>query len=307
GIYAYHCCLLIVALAALMIGYDGHRPQSRLMAFGLFAGLLAGTMWLELRPVAAFPWPDFLYQYRLGFAWGDLNPGGDAYWTGVTLIGLLDGLVGTVIGFFVGRGMQFAVGYRASGVGTTVGSAVCATLTLCGAFFGWQGAAMLAIVSLPVLLLARLSGRLFPTAVRQLPLAVFLTLLAFVLSWAYLDQSRWMIGVEGFTGSSLLWWQDWLIALSLLALACGVMGMMPSFREEELSAALRAAANCDSNAAPSFSAEDELSGVEQGDRRGGAEQERGAAAGEQEFEGRPPEEARESKGPDTTGPDSMSG
>lgn len=251
GMYVYHCCLLIVSLATLMIGHDGHRPQWRLLTFGLVVGLLAGTMWLELRPVAAFPWPDFLYEYRLGFVWGDRSPGGDAYWTGVTLIGLLDGLIGTVMGFVVGRGLQFAIGYRASHVGATVGSAVCATLTLGGAFFGWQGAVMLAMVCLPVLVLIRLAARLSPTAVRQLPPVIFLTLLAFLLCWARLDQSGWFIGIEGFAGSSLLWWQDWLIAVALLAVACGIVGVLPSFREAELGAALHAATADDMTAVSS--------------------------------------------------------
>ena len=226
GIYAYHACLTIITLATLLIGFDGHLPQKKLTRFGLGVALLLGTMWPELRPVHGLPWPADWHQYRLGFRWGDLRPGGDAYWTGIVLTGWLDGVLGVAIGWLVGRACQLAIGHGSQSE-TSMAGAVGATMMLTGGFLGWQGAAMLGIVCVPILVAARLTAVAAPRRFRAVLLLWFPAQVAFLLLWEWLDQNSLMIGIRGWEWTSLIWWQDWLIALSSLFGVCLLISLLP--------------------------------------------------------------------------------
>lgn len=226
GIYAYHCCLSIVTFAALMIGYDRHRPQWKLVVFGLFVAVVFGTMFPEIRPVAAQKWSAGLQQYRAGFHWGDLRPGGDSFWIGVTLTGLVDGVIGLVVGVLAGRLLQFVFNATESRTVATIGSATCLASVFTGAYLGWQGAAMFAFVSLPLVIAARFALSVRPRWFRALAPILFVWQLMFLLLWAHLDESPFVIGISGWPWTPLNSWQDWTVTALGFAIICLGVGVL---------------------------------------------------------------------------------
>ncbi len=223
GLYLYHCCLLILVLAVSMIGYDGHQPQKRLTVFALAVGLVFGTMWPELRPVPGWlPYPEYFQTLSYGFSWTDtkLNPGA-LYWTGVTVTGFLDGLLGVLAGTLFGRCSVAPLNNSEHNATPTYVAAIKSAFVITGAFLGWQACGMLAVITLPLLTSAWIAiARSAQTnkARRVAPL-FFVLLCAFVLLWQRLDAAPWMIGYDGWKFSPLTWQVDWLATTIGLAIA----------------------------------------------------------------------------------------
>jgi hypothetical protein len=227
GLYLYHCLMLIVVLATCMIGYDQHPPQRKLSWFGIGAALAFGTVWSDLRPVPAYPYPESISQITTGFHWVDplLNPGAE-YWTAIRLVGFIDGVVGVIAGAFIGgllmwqsRALQPIAGLRPQL------DAVRASLLLVGAFLGWQACGM---VGLPVLLIGGVftfmpqAGKDRAVGAPVAPM-FFVALAAFLLFWQELNDASWMIGYNGWAFTSIDWRQDWLLtAAGLVAFAASV-------------------------------------------------------------------------------------
>lgn len=240
GIYLFHCCMLVVLLATVMIGYDGHKPQKKLLAFGLIIGIVCGTMWPELRPIPGAAWPEQWYRLKTGIIWQDLMDPPNRYWTGVTLIGLLDGIAGTIGGLLFGWLIRFAASdnrINDTNDGTltiqandaTSGSLFC-VFAVVGAFLGWQACGMLALLSLPFILGHKLVPKCCPNSWmgRAVGPADFVLTWCFVLAWNWLDSAPWMIGCLGWEGSPLTWWQDWLATTVVFAIACAALRRLPA-------------------------------------------------------------------------------
>lgn len=158
GIYLYHCCLLVVVLAVVMIGYDGHRPQARLAVFGVMVGLLVAVFNSDLRPLPAFAYPDSILAMKAGFWWHAPFSGGNSrIYTGIAAKGGLDGLFGVAAGFVAGWLVSWQMGFaklqlaQARSV-EAIGSAFIIT----GAFLGWQACGMLCLLFLPLSAVCRL-------------------------------------------------------------------------------------------------------------------------------------------------------
>ena len=220
GIYLYHCCLLIVVLGTVMIGYDGHQPQTRLTAFGIIVGVIAGMLWSELRPVPAAPYSEFVQSLQWGFSWNDplINPD-SRYWTGISLTGLCDGLAGIVGGLLAGWLLRWQINSQAEdSAGVTTVAAVSTALLITGAFLGWQACGMLSLTLMPVLALFKAWNRSVADSRRLLLAgpAFPVALLVFILFWQELNDAAWMIGYRGWDFTSLSWWQDWLATFMLM-------------------------------------------------------------------------------------------
>lgn len=227
GLYLYHCLMLIVVLATCMIGYDQHRPQRKLGWFGIGSALIFGTVWPELRPVPAYPYPESISQLATGFHWVDplFNPGAE-YWTSIQLVGFIDGVAGVVAGVFIGgllmwqsRALQPIAGLR------TQLDAMRASLLLVGAFLGWQACGMIGLIALLPLAVFTIMSSVGTASVGRIPMAplLFVVLSAFLLFWQELNDASWMIGYNGWTFTSIEWRQDWLLtAAGLAAIAAAV-------------------------------------------------------------------------------------
>lgn len=227
GIYFFHCCMLVVVLATVMIGYDGHRPQRKLLTFGLVVALVCGMMWPQLRPVPAAMWPQAWGGFQAGFVWQDLMEPPNRYWTGVTLLGLLDGLVGVLLGLLFGSLIRLAATARTAVAADTnfLANALLHVFLLVGAFLGWQASGTLAILTLPLVLGHKLVSRCCPDSWRRQAIgpALFVLSWIFVLSWSWFDSSQFMIGYQGWQVSKLTWWQDWLVTSAVFAVACAAL------------------------------------------------------------------------------------
>ena len=228
GLYLYHCFLTVAVLAVCMIGYDGHRPVGRLRWFGILVGLVCGTMWLELRPVPAYPYLPHLMGFvdlQWGFHWIDplISPGA-VYWTGVTLPGLLDGLAGLAAGAFVGWLILWQMRSNADAAARPSLLAVRDSFMLTGTFLGWQAVGTLAVVVMPLLLVVKVAGE--RTAddgpPRMIAPLFFGLLLAFIPSWQYLHAADWMIGIFGWSFTDWGWRLDWATAFGVLVVVAAV-------------------------------------------------------------------------------------
>lgn len=230
GIFFFHCCLLVVTLATVMIGYDGHKPQRRLTAFAIIVALVCGTMWPDLHPVSAARWPEAVSRLRTGFVWQDMMQPPNRYWTGITLIGLLDTIAGIVGGMIFGGLVSFAASSSVEQERRYhLPSTLQTVFVIVGSFLGWQGSGMLAVLTLPLLLALKLTPKCCPQLALQKiagPL-LFLMLFAFILGWETLDASRWMIGISGWQLTSLVWWQDWLATVLVIAVFATVLHQFP--------------------------------------------------------------------------------
>ena len=227
GLYLFHCGLLVIVLAITMIGYDGHRPVQRLTRFGVLWALILGTIWSQLRPVPAWPYSMPIRQLEWGFVWVDriVNPG-TPYWTGVTLTGFLDGIAGMVAGAAAGWLVRWQMIHsRSSEAIVSWVSAISSALLVIGVFVGWQAVGMLLIILLPVLALVKWGLRYAVVRQRQAALAplFFVCLTAFMLSWRYLNDSPWVPGHNGWSQVSLIWWQEWLATLVIVAVFATVV------------------------------------------------------------------------------------
>ena len=220
GIYLYHCCLLITVLAAVMIGYDGHRPQSKLTTFGLVVGFVAASFSQELRPVPAMPYADFMTRMQWGFWWTDswFNPGA-RIWTGVTAMGICDGLAGVVCGLLAGWLVRWQMSKAVDEVGGASSiAAISSALLIVGGFLGWQACGMLTLIILPLLVVCRFLDRSDSEQRFQRLSApgFFVVLFAFLLLWKRLDEAVWCIGYDGWDFTAISWPIDWAITLVLL-------------------------------------------------------------------------------------------
>ena len=230
GIYLYHCCLLIVVLAVAMIGFDQHPPQKRLTVFALIVGLVCGTMWPELRPVPGwFMYSKTFQSIGAGFEWTDtiLNPGG-RYWTGVTLVGFLDGILGLLGGAVFGRIVTWPLSQpkQTSSLTWPHIAAIHNSFLVTGAFLGWQACGMLAVITLPTLAVIVFAIRQGITRFeeRAIAPAFFAMLLTFLLVWSRLALASWMIGIDGWKFSSLSWQIDCIMTTAAMMLAALVFG-----------------------------------------------------------------------------------
>lgn len=161
GLYVYHCCLLIVVLAVVMIGYDGHSPQRKLTTFGLTVGLVAAFFFNELRPVPAMLYPEFIRAANYGFWWHEpLSGFENRIYTGVSAVGLCDGLAGIVGGALAGRLVCWQMGGSLNGATSdTPMAAISTALLITGTFLGWQACGMLSVIVLPLLAVSKLLDR----------------------------------------------------------------------------------------------------------------------------------------------------
>lgn len=221
GLYLYHCFLTITVLAVCMIGFDRHLPVSRLRQFAVFVGLLCGTMWPELRPVPAWPFPQSLEQMHWGFVWTDplISPGAK-YWTGVTLTGLLDGLAGLAVGAFIGWLVVWQLHGQSESETRTSVLAIRDGFVLAGVFLGWQAVGMLAVVAIPLLFVTAFVDNSLTgdRLMRRAAPCFFGLLLAFIVSWQFLHDAKWMIGIVGWSFSPWNWRVDWLLTFGTLAI-----------------------------------------------------------------------------------------
>lgn len=254
GIYLYHCLLLIVVLATVMIGYDGHVPQKKLTLFGLVVGLVAGMFWYELRPVPAYPWPDSMRQFAWGMEWTDplLNPG-HRYWTGISLVGLLDGVAGAAGGLTAGLIVRWQMrmspfkgdrshfqavsqeggstdpSKRAGDLSFAATAAVSTSFLITGAFLGWQACGALLLFVLPAMAVAKtvstqIQGERF---FRLAALFFFAFLFTFVLCWRQLDDFRWLPGFDGWDALTFGWQIEWMITLAGTLVFASLARFMP--------------------------------------------------------------------------------
>lgn len=229
GIYLYHCCLLITVLAVVMIGYDGHPPQRKLMTFGIVVGLVAGCFSHELRPVSAMPYSSAFHSMRWGFWWTDsvFDPG-TRHWIGVSLAGICDGVAGLVGGLMTGWLVRWqmlnAPEDTASPRGFSIQAISCALL-ITGCFLGWQVCGVLTLMMLPLLAVCRFLDRscLGQRYQRMAAPAFFAVLFGFLLSWKQLDEAVWMIGHAGFQFTPTSWLLDWGATLVLLFVFASVV------------------------------------------------------------------------------------
>ena len=224
GIFLYHCCMLVVLLATVMISYDGHKPQNKLLAFGVVVGLVCGMMWPELRPVPGFTWPVEWNSYRTGFIWQDLMDPPNRYWTGITFIGALDGLAAVVGGLLFGWLVRFAASAKQNAADTNsrISGSLFHVFVVAAVFLGWQASGMLAILCLPLILAHKLVPGCCPGfwLQRAIGPAVFVATWIFVLAWETLDSSSWMIGFNGWDFGGHVWPLDWLTTIVVFAVAC---------------------------------------------------------------------------------------
>ncbi len=215
GLYLYHCCMLVVVLAITMIGYDGHAPQRRLSIFAVTVALVPGAMWPELRPVPGWlTYPNNIESIAIGFQWTDnfLNPGG-RYWTGITLVGFLDGVLGVLGGILFGWITTAPFQRRGSTSEAACSAAIRSAFVVVGAFIGWQACGSLAILALPAITCTSLALTKLElqNRLRISAPAFFVALWIFMLIWNPLNKASWMIGFEGWKFSALPWQADWSI------------------------------------------------------------------------------------------------
>jgi prepilin signal peptidase PulO-like enzyme (type II secretory pathway) len=221
GLYLYHCLLLIVVLATCMIGYDQHAPQRKLSWFGIGAALTFGTVWPEIRPVPACPYPESISQIATGFHWVDplINPGAE-YWTAIRLVGFIDGVVGVIAGVFIGALLMWQSTALKPVAGLrTQQDAVRASFVLVGAFLGWQACGMIGLLMLLpgcVFTIMSGSGKGRTVGAPVAPL-FFVAIAAFLLFWQELNDASWMIGCKGWSFTTIDWRQDWLLTTGGMA------------------------------------------------------------------------------------------
>lgn len=234
-VYLYHCCLLITVLAASMIGYDGHRPQRKLVTFGLMVGVFAGCLSHDLRPVPAMLYSDSVKSMQWGFWWTDsvFEPG-TRNWAGVTLIGICDGLAGVVGGLIAGWLVRWQMLKAADLTEPRAASvlAIDSALLMTGAFLGWQACGMLTLMVLPLLAVCRFLNRFQ----RMSAPGFFVVLLAFLVLWKRLDEAVWVIGHAGWSFTQMSWHFDWGLTLTLLFLFASVVRFCVSEHENALAA-----------------------------------------------------------------------
>lgn len=223
GIYLYHCSLLVLVLATAMIGYDGHPPVRRLTAFAVFAGLIPGIIWPDLRPVPAMPWSENIHKLSWGIEWSvPFLTAGQRHWIGVQLDGVLDGFIGALGGLLFARlsagPLNLIAGSRPD---DNQRAAVRHSIFLTAVFLGWQAAGMIVLLVLLLILPAKLLQRFHcePFLRDRLSPGYFLMLFVFILLWEKLDSAVWMIGYDGWVWSGLTWWQDWLLTIAAMSAA----------------------------------------------------------------------------------------
>ena len=232
AVYLFHCCLLLIVLAAAMIGYDGHRPAAKLRWFGIVTGLTVGTFWMSLRPVPAFPYPPALLEMNWMFV-------PNRHLIGISATGLLDGIAGVCGGIFVGC---LAAWLLKSGTAPAPasGPAIRDGFIFVGTFLGWQAVGMLGVLAFPLLLLLKTTAKLSGRRLLKYASPAFFGLCAvFILTWQDLHVSSWMIGIFGWKFTQLIWWQDWLMTAAglIVTAAVGRYGITVQTEECEPAAA----------------------------------------------------------------------
>ena len=178
GIYLYHCCLLSTLMAIALIRLDRQTAPRRLWLVALGLGLVFPLAWPDLRPVPwLFPRPDWL----------------PSDWRS----GLTEGLAGALAGLIAGG--LLAVASRSSTGRDDRFDAMLPTLSIIGAFLGWQAAVSVAVLAAIGMSLACIAGLLWRRR-RPWPLAVWLTVATFVQLglWRFLsEQPGWPGHIAG--------------------------------------------------------------------------------------------------------------
>ena len=190
--YLFHCLLLYLSTAFVLIASDGHRATRSLLGFGV----IAGVVWLAIEP---------RLHPLLGLSgwWGSLewSHRGAALWCGV-------------LGLTVGAGLGGLLGMttpRDADVPTR--SALVAVLSLCGLYLGWKAAVSTTVLALALHLVLRAAAVAVPWF-RRVPLtaSLFVGLHLQILFWRQLG--------------SILYWpshvQHWRYHAEIIALLIGV-------------------------------------------------------------------------------------
>lgn len=224
GIYLYHCAMLILVLAIAMIGYDGHRPHRGLFRFSILVAIGFGMLWLELRPVRALPWSAWWYQFLWGpdgaDSWRRIGSGD---WCGISLIGLLDGLLGWLGGVLAGRILLLQMNQNLQQVLAIRGhlhppaplAAAATILQVVGAFLGWQACLMLSFIVMPMFAInLLLSNR---EIVHRLgTVAMFVAVTLFTVLWRPLNTAVWFPGIGGYQFFDYALWLNVALTLGVL-------------------------------------------------------------------------------------------
>lgn len=138
GTYAWHLWLMCALIAAAWMIFDGQRPPVRMIGSVLAVGLIAGTVWPELRGS----------EEGVADAWRGAIDGGLGLSAGLVLAGL------SWPAWVHGGNKSFV------GAGLVNG----ALLAVVGVYLGVGGAAVVAAVGMAGYVLSSISGRLWPAA-----------------------------------------------------------------------------------------------------------------------------------------------
>lgn len=235
GIFLYHACYLTVLLAMCMIGCDGHRPQKRLVAFGLIVALSAGSMWPNLRPLPMIiPVPSWLLDSHWMLL-RHIGVGGISLSVGVHLQGVLEGFTGAVCGWLCGRLLLWQASRHQPPTPQLL--AVAQAMMLTGAVLGWQSAVTIMLVILP--LVALCDANLHRSSLNAFyPVIVFVLTTLFVLFWRIIDGSSWMIGHNGWTMLPTSVVTDWLITVTLIIAGATIFRTFSRAQDEDASSVI---------------------------------------------------------------------
>ncbi len=148
GIYLFHCCLLCLVLASVLIVRDGFRFPLRLVAFGLVLALVVSAVFCEVHPVPF----DVPSSAMLGRA-ADTVKGSRTTWqyllANAAAPGPAAGLADSLCGFLVGLilGLPLPLGEVDAAARRLSLFNVPAITALGGAFLGWQAAVSVCLMT----------------------------------------------------------------------------------------------------------------------------------------------------------------
>jgi leader peptidase (prepilin peptidase) / N-methyltransferase len=175
GLYLYHCVLISVLAALLLIKTDGRSTPVSLVVFGLAAGLAPPILWPQLRAVTAASTGPFSHDA--------------ASWMARWVDGCLDLSVGWLLGSL------FALGRPAHARGQRRFEGTTLSLVLASVYLGWRAAmsvtVMAAVARLLVVATANCRGR---SKWLELPPVVFplAAVLVQIPAWRWLNAiSHW--------------------------------------------------------------------------------------------------------------------
>jgi len=211
GYFLAHTFYLTVTLAVCMIGLDGHTTPQKLIRIGVLVALITGTLWSELRPVhLVVPMPESLIQ-SWGANWNLPQwSGGHNITTGISLVGILDGIAGLASG-----GLTGWLAARTVNKHSSIASTIQCVFILAGVFCGWQMTwPILMLVLFAICLLKPFSAK---TQQSTLPLILFGICCMLIFDWSRMLNGITLIRYDGWrwTGSSA--GIDWVVTVVVTA------------------------------------------------------------------------------------------